>query len=506
MDQQLRTRAGLAGIIGVAVALGLGELLAGVFEPVPSPLAAVGGLVIDLAPPIVKDVAIAVFGTADKPALAIGTALIALAIGWRIGSAAVQRPALAPVAFGAFGALGVLAAWNEPFARPVPVIAATVVAALAGWIVFDTLLDAAGDEDPTDGVASDESRRRFMRIAAGASAGAVVAGAAGRVLLTRVVDLPDVDLEHVDGATPDDLSEHSFDVAGITPVVVPTEDFYRIDTALIVPSVDERRWQLRVHGLVEREVVLGYDELLAMDRVEEYVTIACVSNEVGGDLVGNALWSGVRLTEVLDRAGVRPEAEQLVGRSVDGFTAGFPVEAAFDGREPLIALGMNGRPLPRRHGFPARLIVPGLYGYVSATKWLSDIELTTWDGFDGYWIPRGWAKEAPIKTQSRIDAPNPRRDHPAGTIVLGGVAWAPLLGVDAVEVRVDGGGWIAAEISVPLSSAAWVQWRAAVELSPGRHVVEVRATDGTGEPQPEEVAPPRPDGATGYHSVVLRVV
>lgn len=333
-----------------------------------------------------------------------------------------------------------------------------------------------------------------------------MAGAAGRLLLTRVVDLPDVDLEPLDGATPDDLSEYSFDVAGITPVVVPTEDFYRIDTALIVPSVDERRWQLRVHGLVEREVVLGYDELLAMDRVEEYVTIACVSNEVGGDLVGNALWSGVRLTEVLDRAGVRPEAGQLVGRSVDGFTAGFPVEAAFDGREPLIALGMNGGPLPRRHGFPARLIVPGLYGYVSATKWLSEIELTTWDEFDGYWIPRGWAKEAPIKTQSRIDAPSPRRDQPAGTIVLGGVAWAPLLGVEAVEVRVDGGVWLPAEISVPLSSAAWVQWKASVELPPGRHVVEVRATDGTGQPQPEAVAPPRPDGATGYHSVVLRVV
>jgi hypothetical protein len=242
-----------------------------------------------------------------------------------------------------------------------------------------------------------------------------------------------------------------------------------------------------------------------MEIVEDYVTIACVSNEVGGDLVGNALWSGVRLTDVLDLAGLRPEASQLVGRSIDGFTAGFPPDLAYDGRSPLIALGMNGDPLPRRHGFPARLIVPGLYGYVSATKWLTEIELTTWDGFDGYWIPRGWAKEAPIKTQSRIDVPTSRQALDPGPNVIAGVAWAPLRGIDRVEVQVGDGEWQAANIATPLSDRAWVQWKAEVDLESGRHLVRVRATDGTGQTQTAERASPRPDGATGYHQVRLQV-
>lgn len=488
------------------MALGIGELLAGLFTAVPSPLASVGGFVVDGSPSFVKDFAIAVFGTADKAALAIGISVVALIIGWQIGVQSRARRWIGPAAFTVFGALGVVAGWGEPFARPVPVVAATAIAVVAGWLALVALLETAGVEEPTDGLSEDAERRRFIRLAAGASAGALVAGAAGRAFLANLPALPDVDVSAGGNSTPDALTGFRFDdVPGISPIVVPNEDFYRIDTALVVPSVDERDWALRVHGLVDQEVILTYDDLLAMQRVEDYVTIACVSNEVGGDLVGNALWSGVRLTEVLDMAGVSGAAGQLVGRSVDGFTAGFPSELAYDGREPLIAIGMNGEPLPRKHGFPARLIVPGLYGYVSATKWLSEIELTTWDGFDAYWIPRGWAKEAPIKTQSRIDAPDTRVAHPAGPITVGGVAWAPLKGIDRVEVRVDGGSWIGAEVSTPLSDRAWVQWKAVVDLDVGEHEVEVRATDGDGVTQTSEQARPRPDGATGHHSISLRV-
>jgi hypothetical protein len=251
--------------------------------------------------------------------------------------------------------------------------------------------------------------------------------------------------------------------------------------------------------LVDSPLELTYDDLLAMDLVEDHVTIACVSNEVGGDLVGNARWTGVRLTEVLERTGLQAAATQLVGRSVDGFTVGFPPELVFDGQDPMIAIAMNGEALPPAHGFPARLIVPGLYGYVSATKWLSEIELTTWDAFNAYWIRRGWAKEAPVKTQSRIDLPRGR--VPAGEVAVAGVAWAPLHGVAAVEVAVDAGEWIPCELSEPLSSHAWVQWRGVVNLSPGNHDVAVRATDGTGYVQTAARAAPAPDGATGHHSV-----
>ncbi len=229
-----------------------------------------------------------------------------------------------------------------------------------------------------------------------------------------------------------------------------------------------------------------------------------MSNEVGGDLVGNAKWTGVYLTDVLDAAGVRPEATQIVGRSVDGWTAGFPTELAYDGRKPLIAVGMNDEPLPARHGYPARLIVPGLYGYVSATKWLEEIELTTWEGFDGYWIPRGWSKTGPIKTQSRIDVPRNGEVINGSPAVFAGVAWAPLKGIDKVEVRVSKGAWEEAELSDPLSDRSWVQWKLERNVAPGRHELEVRATDGTGETQTEVVSTPDPDGATGWHTIGFR--
>lgn len=501
-----RTRFGIAGLVGAGIALGTGELLAGLFDAVPSPLASVGGWVVDSAPPFVKDTAIAVLGTADKPALAIGTTIVALIIGWFAGIRVASHRWIGSVVFGGFGLVGVIAGRGEPLAELIPLIAALTVAASAGWFILELLTQTArAVEEPTDGLSGDTSRRKFIRLAAGGSAVAVVAGVAGRQLLTRLPDVPEFEDVPLDAIGVGVLDENQFDVLGLSPIVVPNEDFYRIDTALVVPSIDETEWSLRVHGLVDNELELSYDDVLGMEIIEDYVTIACVSNEVGGNLVGNALWGGVRLSEVLDMAGLKPEASQLVGRSIDGFTVGFPPELAYDGREPLIAVAMNGEPLPRAHGFPARLIVPGLYGFVSATKWLTEIELTTWDGFDAYWIPRGWAKEAPIKTQSRIDVPDSRDTLVAGDNVVAGVAWAPLKGIDRVEVQVDDGPWQEAEVSVPLSDRSWVQWSVFVSLDTGRPVVRVRATDGTGHTQTSDLLSPRPDGATGHHEVQLRV-
>ena len=289
------------------------------------------------------------------------------------------------------------------------------------------------------------------------------------------------------------------EIAGLSPYITPTSDFYRIDTALQTPQVDVASWELRITGMVDAPYTLTYDELLAFDSVEEVVTMSCVSNEVGGNLIGNATWQGVPLAAVLERAGVQAGATQIVGRSVDDFTAGFPSEVALDGRTALVAYAMNGEPLPADHGFPARLVVAGLYGYVSATKWLREIELTTWEGFDGYWVPRGWSKEGPIKPQSRIDVPRGGSDLTAGRQAVAGVAWAPIEGISRVEVQVDDGPWMEAELGDVVSGNTWVQWWLDWDATPGEHRLQVRATTVGGETQTDERVPPAPDGATGWH-------
>jgi DMSO/TMAO reductase YedYZ molybdopterin-dependent catalytic subunit len=500
-----RRLAGIGGAVAVAVALGVGELLGGTLSGVHSPLAAVGARVVDVVPPIVEDVAIGLFGTANKAALAVGTTVIALTLGWWTGIAAARRRAAGPAVFAAFGALGIAAGLAEPLVTPWEVIAAGIVAPAAGAGVLAALLDAASlADEPTDGVPGDRARRRFLGLAAAGAAAAAVSGTVGRILVARVP--PPVSTVGSPTVTTLPVADlvgrgHDLAVPDVTPIVTPNDRFFRIDTALVVPSIDPAAWELRVTGMVDREVRVGYDDLLAMDHVDRYVTIACVSNEVGGDLIGNALWTGPLLADLLDRAGIRSGATQLVGRAVDGWTAGFPTPLALDDREAMIAVAMNGEPLPRRHGYPARLIVPGLYGYVSATKWVTEIELTRWEDFDAYWVPRGWAKEAPIKLQSRIDRPRTGATVAPGEVVAGGVAWAPTRGISAVEVAVDGGSWEPAEISVPLSDAAWVQWAVTVHLDPGAHILKVRAVDGVGEVQTDRVQLPRPDGATGHHWV-----
>ncbi len=364
----------------------------------------------------------------------------------------------------------------------------------------------------------DWDRRRFLIRGGSIAVASVAAGFVGRRLLdaqpggtvggvTAGVEGATATLPPPTAAAPTLPAAASLAVPGITPIVVPADQFYRIDTALIVPRVDASTWKLTVRGMVDQEVVLTYKDLLALPNFEQYVTIACVSNEVGGDLVGNAKWRGVHLREVLAMARVQPGATQIVGHSVDGFTAGFPTEWAMDpSRDPMIALAMNDGPLPVEHGFPARLIIPGLYGYVSATKWLAEIELTTLEAVDGYWVPLGWAKEAPILTQARIDVPRSGARLTAGsTVPIAGVAWAPDRGISRVEVRVDDGPWQETTLSAAIAKATWVQWLVPWTATAGRHTFEVRATDGTGAVQTDMVTPPAPDGARGHHTVSVQV-
>jgi DMSO/TMAO reductase YedYZ molybdopterin-dependent catalytic subunit len=340
---------------------------------------------------------------------------------------------------------------------------------------------------------------------------AALSGGIGRALVDRstrtVSGRAEVALPTAADALPSVPEAAELGVQGLSPVITPNDVFYRIDTAFLsVPRVEVADWALSIEGRVDRPYTVTYEDLLDMPLIERDVTLSCVSNEVGGDLVGNARWLGVPLADVLNRAGVRDDAEQVVGRSVDRFTVGFPVEAVFDGRDALVAVGMNGEPLPLEHGFPARLVVAGLYGYVSATKWLASIELTGWDEFDAYWIPRGWAKEAPIKTQSRIDTPAQNAAFEPGPRQVAGVAWAPYRGISKVEVRLgEGTDWVQARLSEPLSDNCWRQWVVDWDAPAGTHRLQVRATDGEGEVQTDQVQRPAPDGATGWHTVQVSV-
>ena len=504
----------LAGLLAAGVAIAASEIVAGLIPGVPSLVTAVGSLVISLQPPGAKDVMVSLFGTNDKLALNVIIVILALAIGALAGVIAGRRFGAGASIFVAFGIVAGVAAARDPLASPVVGIGVAVLALGAGLASLRALLGLApgAPGEPSAGRADADAawtRRRFLIASAGTLGGVIVAGGAGRAL---------VESRNVEGVVstsklpaplvpvPPLAADQALDVAGITPLVIPNDRFYRIDTALLVPQVDVRSWELKVTGMVDRPLTFTYDELLEMPLYEQYVTIACVSNGVGGGLVGNALWTGVRLKDVLEAAGVRAGATQIVGRSVDGFTAGFPTAwATAPEREPLIAVGMNREPLPAGHGFPARLIIPGLYGYVSATKWLAEIELTTREAVDGYWVPLGWAKDAPILSQSRIDVPASGAQLAAGTIEVAGVAWAPDRGVEGVEVRIDDGPWQAATISRPVSDATWVQWTLPWSASAGQHAVEVRAIDGTGDTQTAEQTPAAPDGARGHHRITVRV-
>lgn len=510
---------GLAAGLGIAI----GELMAGLVSGAPSLIIAIGDFVIENQPPGAKELIVEIFGTNNKLALNVGITITAIIIAGFLGVLG-RRNWLVPLAgFAVAGLVGLGAALTRPLVEPVLAVITIALAIGIALVALRWMLSytnpswaaapAADTADPADPAAAaaasmpDWDRRKFLQASGGVAVGAVVLGAVGRNLIieSERAPLEVAELPTPDAPLPAVPASASLDVEGITPIVTPNDEFYRIDTALVNPRVDINDWTLRIWGDVDREVTLTYDDILEMPLFEQYVTIACVSNKVGDDLIGNALWTGVDLREVLDMAGVRPEGEQIVGRSVDGFTAGFPTSWAMDpARKPMIAIGMNGQPLPRDHGYPARLIIPGLYGYVSATKWLSEIQLTGWEEFDGYWIPRNWAKEAPILTQSRIDTPRANSEIAGGTTVpIGGVAWAVDRGIQKVEVAIDGDEWQEAEISDPLNDATWVQWVLPWDVPPDGqlHTIKVRATDGNGEVQTDEITPPAPDGARGHHTI-----
>lgn len=510
-------RYSLAGIAAATLALGVGELVAGLVPGTPSPVVAIGAAIIELQPPGAKDVVVALFGQNDKLALEALIVGVVMALAAGLGLLATRAPSVARA--GVIGLVGVavLAALWALRANAVLALGSGAVIVLVGLRALDRLVPLAGGavaEARPAGPGKESpflpDRRRFLATASVAGIAGLLAGGLGRSLLAgRAAAQDEAAITIPPPIEPADPlpAGAALDVPGITPLVVPNDRFYRIDTALIVPSVDLATWRLSLRGMVEREVTLTFEELVGLPLVERYVTIACVSNEVGGDLVGNAKWTGVRLTDLLEMAGVQPGATQIVPRSVDGWTAGFPTAwVTQQERDSLVAVEMNDVPLPVEHGFPARLIVPGLYGYVSATKWLSEIELTTLEAFDAYWVPRGWAKEAPILTQSRIDTPRGTgRVLAAGRVPVAGVAWAPERGIRAVEVAVDGGPWQPARLGAAISDQTWVQWRYDWEATPGVHRLTVRATDGTGEVQTASRTAPAPDGARGHHSVEVVV-
>ena len=497
----------LAGTLTAAVALGVAELAAGITGPQSAPVIAVGEVAINLTPIPVKEFAIAHFGSHDKEALVAGIVLLLVAFAALVGILAVRRIAAGLAGLGVFAAVGAAAAVSQPGATAVdvvPTLAGVCVAAVA----LVVLAHAAGAALPLVSGRVPTDRRRFLVAAAGAGALAAVAGGLGDQLLGRfsiASSRAQVRLPAAAVAAPAVPAGVDFRISGLTPFFTPDSSFYRVDTDLVLPQVAPQTWTLRIDGMVDRELEISFAELLRMPLTETDITLVCVSNEVGGTYAGNARWLGVPLAGLLRRAGVRAGADQVLSTAADGMTISTPVAAIMDGRDALLAVGMNGQPLPVAHGFPARMVVPGLYGYVSATKWVTRLTLTTFARQRAYWTQRGYAAQAPIKTESRIDVPRPLAQLPAGRVAVAGVAWAPTRGIAAVEVSVDGGPWHTARLAAADGIDTWRQWMWPWDATPGLHRLQVRATDRTGRTQPARRAQPFPAGASGWDSVVVTV-
>ena len=509
----------LVGVLTGAAGLATSHLTAGLGGAADSPVVAVAEQVIRRAPGALTERAIQALGHADKPVL-VGTILVLLAVIFAaLGVVARRRRGLAIAGLTAVALVGLAAILAQPGDPVVPLLA--LAAGYLTWLVVLPLLagpleslapdvphpSRAGEGWVRSG-ASGQSRRAFL-LRVGLVAGAAALGTyAGTVAGhgRRAVEEARRRLRLTGVTRPRTAPGASAGVEGQPPWQTPARDFYLIDTSIVPPAVDPDDWRLRIHGLVDREVELGFADLLERQRTEAWVTLACVSNEVGGDLVGNAWWSGVRLAPLLTEAGVRPEADGVLQTSHDGWTCLTPLEALTDDRNAMLAVAMNGAPLPVEHGFPVRVVVPGLYGYVSATKWVVDLEVTRFDRAQGYWTDKGWSALGPVKLASRIDVPRGGAEVAAGRVVVAGVAWQQHTGIETVEVSVDGGAWSAATLAAEPTVDAWVQWRHVAELDAGDHDVRVRATSRAGEVQTEERADPVPDGATGWHRVEFTVV
>ncbi|GAA1825129.1 molybdopterin-dependent oxidoreductase [Agromyces salentinus] len=535
--------AALAGVVSAGVFLAAAELVAFLVARDGSPILAVGAFVIDIVPQWAKELAIELFGANDKIALLGGLGLAVLVASCISGILQFVRPPLGAVALGLAGALSLAAivtrtgatafAWLPPLvgtAAGIVVLhllirrlrawhAATVDAVVPGGAASGGGTALGGGATPTppdpgaraksDAAAASVDRRGFFVLAGIAAASALVVGVGARVAgaatssiaaVRRALKLP------APNSTVTVPEGAELDIPGITPLYTPNGDFYRVDTALTVPSVDPGTWRLVVDGMVGRRVELSFDDLVAMGLDEYSITLTCVSNEVGGDLLGTAKWLGVPVRDVLAKAMPGADADMVLSRSVDGFTASTPLASLTDdGLDAILAVGMNGEPLPLEHGFPVRMVVPGLYGYVSATKWLSELKVTRFDAEEAYWTPRGYSAKAPIKLSSRIDTPRLDKAVDPGPGVIAGVAWAQTVGIDRVEVKIDDADWQPATLSNPVNADTWVQWFLEWEATSGTHNVTVRAIDRDGNLQVEERAPIAPDGSTGWQRRLVRV-
>ena len=502
-------RAVFSGVAAVSAGLGVAEVLAGILSPQASPLFAAGSLAIDLAPSWLKETVIGLFGTADKVVIIFSVALLVLLLAAVAGLVERVKPPWGRVIVAAVGALGLFAALTRAGSSMVSAIP-SIAAILVGVWILAILSRKSVAVDSSVGAYSQGIARRTFLLSAGIAAGlGVLATVGGRLAATgvqavntarRMFTLPSPAVAAAPvpaGAT--------LDVQGISPLVTSNTDFYRIDTALIVPSIDPEQWELKITGLVDREVTLTFEELLALPLEESYTTLACVSNSVGGNLIGNALWLGYPIRHLLAKAGPKSGADMVLSSSADGFTAGTPLTALTDDRNAILAVAMNGSPLPAEHGFPVRMVVPGLFGYVSATKWVTELKVTTFAADAAYWTNRGWSARGPVKLSSRIDTFGNPREIVAGLVPIAGVAWSQHVGVSRVEVQIDDKPWAEAVLAEAISADTWRQWSYAWDAKSGDHQVTVRATDANGNVQTADHADVVPDGATGHHSVVVSV-
>jgi DMSO/TMAO reductase YedYZ molybdopterin-dependent catalytic subunit len=530
----------VTGLLAAAVALGIAQFMAAITGPVGSPVVAVGQSVIGLTPRPVTDFVIKIFGPHDKPVLLITIVVLLAVFAAAFGIAAMRRPAAGYAGLMVFAVIGLFAVSTRPNSAPADVIP-TLAGAAAGAYALSRLARAAGAAGAGAARAAGEpgareteamavpargargargarpprspglpgyDRRSFMAASAVAAAGAAAGGVAGGLLSQRssvtgaraLVRLPPPGKR-----LPPLAAGTGLRIPGLSPFVTPNDRFYRVDTALFIPQVAPGTWRLRVHGMVGRELDISFADLLKRPLTEADITLCCVSNPVGGPYISNTRWLGVPLASVLREAGIKPGADQLLCTSTDGYTSGTPVATVMDGRNALLAVAMDGAPLPVAHGFPVRMVVPGLYGYVSATKWLTDINVTTFAAEQGYWVQQGWAQRGPVKTESRIDVPNGSGAVRAGQVTIAGVAWAQHRGVAAVEVRVDRGPWQVARLAAVPGIDTWRQWAWDWHATAGQHRLQVRATDETGYTQQAAEEDPFPDGATGWHTVQVNV-
>lgn len=507
---------GLAGLASAAVLFAVAQLVSAFFATASAPIVAMGAVFIDLTPPWLKDLAIATFGTNDKLALFVSIGVVVLVVAILVGVLAKKSLAAASTCIIVLAvAIGgaILSRAATGVLDLVPLLVGTVaglatlrwLAALAGRSLGQPGV-ATADQEPPAG----STRRRFLLGAGLSLVGAAIAAGVGQSLATARnvaeaaraalrLPVPKTRAEALPAGT-------QIDLAGMPQFVTPNKDFYRIDTALSVPRISPDNWELRVHGMVENEFTISFNDLLKADLVETYLTLTCVSNPVGGQLVGNAKWLGYPLRRILERAVPQEGADMVLSTSQDGFSASTPLEVLTDDRMSLLAIGMNDEPLPLEHGFPVRMVVPGLYGFVSATKWVVDLEVTRFADKVAYWTTRGWSDHGPIKISSRVDVPRSFARVGTGEVAMGGTAWAQTKGISGVQVQIDDGEWIDAELGAEASLDTWRQWRYVWKGgSSGNHTVSVRAIDGQGNVQTSDKADPAPNGASGWQRIQFSV-